>query len=230
MLDYEIGTATLVHLATFAYVLGFLFRNQIILRLLILSGSTFYISYYYFHNGVPQWDAIIGSVLIASATLYGLLNLVYSLIPIGISEDRKQIFEALQPLEPGEFRRLIAIATLRIRDEPVVLAREGDVPDKLFFVLSGRPVVEKDDSAFRIWNNTFVGEIAMLLDTPASATVRLPEGGTFVEWDVRELRRLLARASKLRQAFEALIGRDMAEKVARSAPVRGELLLRAQAV
>ena len=41
MTEYIFETSLLVHAATLTYVLGFAFRNQIILRLLVLIGTIF---------------------------------------------------------------------------------------------------------------------------------------------------------------------------------------------
>ena len=65
-------TETLVTIAIVGYVLGFLFKSQITLRMLVLVASLFYIAYYYYHPAEPLWGAIWGSVLIIVANLIGL--------------------------------------------------------------------------------------------------------------------------------------------------------------
>lgn len=221
-MDYEFGTATFVHLATGAQVLGLLVTRQLVLRLLVLTGSALFVVYYYTHLGQPQWDAIVGSSLIGLANLIGLLILLYSRLPIGMRGDNRLLFDAIGGLEPGQFRRLMRIGQVVRTTDRVTLTREGDVPDQLFFVLQGRPLIEKDSHAFRIGDRCFVGEVAFKLGCPASATASLPKGGTFVTWRRCDLEALLARGPMLKQAFDALISRDMASKVALSAPIRGD--------
>lgn len=218
-MDYEVGTLTFVHLATAAQVLGFLVTRQLILRILVLIGSGFYITYYYLHLGAPQWDAIVGSSLIGFANLVGLAFLVHSRLPIGMKAQERVLFDAFGGLEPGQFRRLMKIGTTVRTTAPVQMTEEGEMLDRLFFVIEGRPMIVKDGQAFRIRNNSFVGEVAFKLNCPASATVSLPEGGLYVEWPRRALSTLLSRAPVLEQAFDAMVARDMAAKVALSAPV-----------
>lgn len=219
-MEYELSTATFVHLATAAQVLGLLVTRQLILRLLVLIGSALFVVYYYLHLGQPQWDAIVGSSLIGLANLVGLLVLLYSRIPIGMRSENRLLFEAIGGLEPGQFRKLMRVGRMVQNSEPVVLTREGEVPERLFFVLQGRPRIQKGDYAFRISDRCFVGEVAFKLGCPASATASLPEGGTYVTWERARLEALLAGKPTLRQAFDALISRDMANKVALSAPIR----------
>ncbi|MFK7942633.1 MAG: hypothetical protein AB8B85_06950 [Paracoccaceae bacterium] len=221
-MDYEFTTANFVHLATASQVLGFLVTRQTVLRLLVLLGSGFYIVYYYMHLGTPQWDAIVGSSLIALANLVGLLVLIYSRMPIGMRGEDRLLFDAFGSLEPGQFRRLMRVGRLVQTEEAVELTRQGRSPEKLYFVLSGRPSIVKDNHAFRIADRSFVGEVAFKLGTPASASVTLPGGGVYVEWPRDLLENTLNRAPLLKQAFDALISRDMASKVALSAPVLTE--------
>lgn len=219
MFDYQPGTATFVHLATAAQILGFLVTKQIVLRVLVLIGSGLFVTYYYLHLGTPQWDAVVGSSLIALANLIGLVFLIYSRMPIGMSPQDRLLFDALGGLEPGQFRRLMKIGRLRRARGPVELTREGAAPPHLCFVMEGRPLILKDGHAFRIQDNCFVGEVAFKLGGPASATVTLPEGGSYVSWPREALEPLLGRSPILAQAFDALISRDMASKVAASAPI-----------
>ena len=218
-MEYEFTTATFVHLATAAQVLGFLVTRQLILRLLVLVGSGFYIVYYYLHLGDPQWDAIVGSSLIGLANLFGLLVLIYGRIPIGMRGRDRVLFDAFDGLEPGQFRRLMRVGRMVQRDTPVALTEQGRHPEHLYFVLSGSPRIMKDAHIFDISDRSFVGEVAFKLGTSASATVTLPDGGVYVEWPRDQLQCLLGRAPLLKQAFDALISRDMASKVALSAPV-----------
>ncbi|MEM1299419.1 MAG: hypothetical protein AAGH68_09065 [Pseudomonadota bacterium] len=219
-MDYDFSTATFVHLATGAQMLGLLVTRQLVLRVLVLIGSALFVVYYYTHLGQPQWDAIVGSSLIGLANLVGLLALLYSRIPIGMRGENRLLFEAIGGLEPGQFRKLMRVGRMVQSPHPVTLTHEGEIPGQLFFVLQGRPRIEKDDYAFRISDRCFVGEVAFKLGCPASATASLPEGGMYVTWERTRLEALLAGSPMLKQAFDALISRDMANKVALSAPIR----------
>lgn len=219
MLQDIFGTTMFVYLATASQAIGLLVTRQVILRLLVLLGSALYIVYYYTHLGQPQWEAIVGSSLIGLANLIGLLLLLHSRMPIGMKPQDRVVFESLGGLEPGQFRRLMRVGEVMHTTEHVRLTEEGVVPGNLYFVLAGDPIVTKDGQAFRIPSNCFVGEVAFKLGCGASATVTLQEGGTFVIWPREELDALLNRAPALQQAFDALIARDMATKVARSTPV-----------
>ena len=219
MTGYIFETSLLVHAATLTYVLGFAFRNQITLRLLVLIGTIFYILYYYFHTTTPLWDAIFGSVLIAIATAHGLIMLIYSRYPVGFSRTDREIFAKFDMLEPGQFRQLMKAGKMHFTSENIVLTREDEIAEQMYFVLNGQIEIAKRDRVFLVPDHSFVGEIGFVLDGPASATARLPAGGSYIAWDRSVLNTLLERKTQLRQAFNALVTQDIASKLSTSVRV-----------
>ncbi len=207
-------TEILVTLAILGYVLGFLFKSQITLRLLVLAASLFYIAYYYYHPSEPLWGAIWGSVLIIVANLIGLGRLMYSRLPIGIPADQWPIFKALEGLEPGEFRQLMGLGGMKFAESKVQLTEENTEVECLYFAISGDVTGDKGGHRFKMYAGEFIGEVSFMLGGMATATVSIEKGGVYYEWRKDKLRKVLQNQPRLAQAFEALIGRDMAKKVA----------------
>ena len=61
--------STLIHLGALLYILGFLVRDELLLRLLVLGGSGLYILYYFLFPATPLWDAIITSLILGVANI-----------------------------------------------------------------------------------------------------------------------------------------------------------------
>lgn len=218
-LDPERGlwdAAALVHLATLGYVLGFILKSQIGLRLLVLGATFAYIGYYYFHPAEPLWGAIYGSLLILGANLIGLARILYGRLKFTMPAEQLVIYNAMAGLQPGEFRKLMSLGQVMKADSETRLTNEGEHPSHLYFVLDGDPSATKGGRNFGIPVRHFIGEISFILGTPATACVTLPSGGTYVQWDKGPLRRALAQNEDFGKAFEALLSRDMASKVANS--------------
>lgn len=212
MTDVFGDLSILVFTATALQALGFLFQKQIVLRLLVLTGSCVYIAYY-LSQTLPLWDAAIGSSLIALANLIGLGMLLYSRLPIGMSDREREVYEALGTLEPGMFRLLMRHGTLHDTNEIVELTAEGRRPEQLHYIFRGSAQLRKGVTSFRIRERVFIGEIGWLMKAPASATATLPQGGVFVSWDIQRLNAICARRPAFRQSLDALISRDLACKV-----------------
>ena len=89
--SFDIGL--IVHLATLGYVLGFLLKNQLILRLLVFISTSFYIIYYYYYPATPLWGAMLGSTLIMLANFIGTSFLLYDRFPFRIKNEYMPIFK-----------------------------------------------------------------------------------------------------------------------------------------
>ena len=70
MLDSLFVSENIVHAGALLYLAAFLFRNQIILRSLIIAGDFVYILYFYLAPETPLWGGIFWS------TMFTLVNVV----------------------------------------------------------------------------------------------------------------------------------------------------------
>ncbi len=212
-MDNIFSAETLVLLAGLTYVLGYLTINQVILRLLILLGTGFYIWYYAVAAEEPLWTAIWTSVAIGSATLLGLVALLGRNSRLMIPKDHKDIYPKFHGMVPGDFRSLVGLAKRYIVENDVEITSEGVALEKLYFVIDGVMDAEKQGVSFPLPSEIFVGEVAFLTKRTSSATTILKAGSEVLEWDVGQLRRKSRRSSRFKLALEAAISMDLALKV-----------------
>lgn len=204
--------------AVLCYITGLLFRDQIILRLLILAGSCCYIAYYSVAAAEPLWTAMAGSSLIVLANLYGLGALLASRRPSIVPERQRGLREAMGGMEPGLFTRLMRLGDELRAGGEVEMTRQGERPDALWFLVSGRARLRKGGQAGELEGPCFVGEIGWLTGSEASADVTALPGAALVRWDRFALRRTTRRSVRLENALDAAIAADMARKVATGRP------------
>ena len=96
------------------------------------------------------------------------------------------------------------------------MTSEGETPTELFYVLSGTAVIEKSGRSFFVGPKAFIGEIAFLNGTVASATATLGAGARYIAWPVQDLNKRIQGRQTLKHAVVRLISYDMAMKVARA--------------
>lgn len=208
------GPAVLIHLAAGIQVLGYLVRDQLVMRLALLTGTVFYVLYYIYFPATPLWEAALWS------TMMGLANsavvLVHERSTWRMSEDDRQLLHAFHPMRPGEFRRFMRAGTMRTAECNTLLTVEGERLQILYYVVDGEIWILKQGRLFRYPPGAFMGEIAYVAGRPASATVKLSKGARYVAWDRERLRCLTERKPAMFQAIQSLLVRDMAEKIARS--------------
>jgi CRP-like cAMP-binding protein len=216
MLDDLLARENIVHIGAFLYLAGFLCRSQLMLRGFIVAGDIVYILYFYLAPAVPLWGGIFWSLVFTLANLAMIGRILSDRSTYGMSEDDRALHGLLDTLTPGEFRRLMRSGHWNRTDEPVTVTIEGQPLHQLAYVIDGTIAIEKAGHAFTAAPPTFIGEVAFLIDRPASATVTLGPGTRYVTWDTAQLRRLLLRSPALRIGLGAAFNRDMAEKVARA--------------
>ena len=221
MYEYLNLTSLLIVTAVGTYVLAFLFRSQIYIRLLVVIGSICYCAYYLTVGSEPLWDAFLGTALIALASLQGMIRLWLSRLPVIVKRADRPVWRLMGDIEPGLFRQLNRAGSTIEIETTTILTREGMAPDGLWFLIAGELRLERrQQPPARLKGSGFVGEIAWLNRGGASATVIAEPGAKLICWHTPTLRRLLRKNHRLELALEALIAHDMARKLANSNPIQ----------
>ena len=206
----------IVHVAALLYLAGFLFRDQIILRGLILVGDLVYILYFYFAPEQPLWGGIFWSALFTLVNMVMIWLIFFDQVEFSLSANEKRLFDLLGDFTPGQFRQLMGAGRQEVATSPVVATTENERLDHLYFISEGKVTIEKAGQRAVSEAKTFIGEIAFLLSRPATATVTLEPGCHYCVWESKTLRALLARKPALSTALRAAMNRKLAEKVAQA--------------
>ena len=206
--------------AAFALALaGYLARDELWLRLLMLAASANYLVYYYNVTDAPLWNAILTSGALALVNLAVIGVVVLERTTFTMSRQVASIYGSFDMLTPGQFRRIMRHGTIRTAEDTVRLTTEDEPVDRLHFVTDGGVVVTKKGRRTEIPARIFVGEIAYATGRPASATVEVLPGSVWVEWEGDQLRRLTRRHPSLGVALVAQFNVDLLGKVAASQPI-----------
>ena len=216
MLDILTAPETLVYAAGVCYILGLLIINQIILRLLILLGTAFYIVYYATVAADPLWEAMFISILIGFSNVYGIGVLVAGHSKLAIPRGHQDIYAHFENMKPGDFRTLMRHAKRYTVSDGKVLTQEGLSLDRLYYVISGHTEITKKDDRFHVPSGVFVGEVAYLTGSPASATTFLAPGSEVLEWSTNKLVDATTRSLRFKLALDSILSQDLARKVAHS--------------
>ncbi|HEX5504277.1 MAG TPA: cyclic nucleotide-binding domain-containing protein [Thermomicrobiales bacterium] len=97
-----------------------------------------------------------------------------------------------------------------------VLVRQGAPADKFFIIVEGEVAVEREDGGERrvvatLGPGQFFGEVAILRDTPRTATVRAVAPTTLLALERDAFRALVAQSLATTQDFDQVIRRRLAE-------------------
>lgn len=216
MLTTNFLIQNLVHLSAIFTMVCYLFRDQIKLRTFAVLGDSILSAYYFLAFPVPLWNPMywsIANVVINSVMILVLLREHRMSL---LSDNEMMLFRCLDTLTPGQFRKLLKLATFHENEEPETLTRQGEKPDRLYFILDGKVRIGKDERSFETDPKIFIGEVAFLRGRAASATVTTADKSLYVSWEAAALQALLRRNDELKNALGRLLSDDMADKVARA--------------
>ena len=216
--SYLFSAGIFVQLALLFYVLGLLARQELFLRGFILTGTFFYILYYYFISDTPLWDAIWASSMIGTANLIMIGIILREKSTVGMSLEMLTLLQSFPTLNPGQFRQIMKHADRITANEDLKICSKGVRPDHLYFVSAGWVLLFGDGKSVQIGSGNFIGEISFLMDGPATADVMAPKGTKLVRWDRNNLIALMGKSQRLSNAISALFNKDIARKLSVSWP------------
>jgi hypothetical protein len=214
-----LSVESFVYIAFALALAGYLARDELWLRLLMLAASANYLVYYYYATDEPLWNAMLTSGALALVNLAVIGIVILERTTFTMSRQVAAIYRSFDMLTPGQFRRLMRLGSVRSAEGTVRLTTEGKHVDKLHFVTEGDVIVTKKGLRTEIPARIFVGEIAYATGRPASATVEVAPGSVWVEWDQERLRRMTRRFPALGVALVAQFNVDLLDKVAASQPI-----------
>jgi cyclic nucleotide-binding protein len=218
--SYFSGAGIFVQIALLFYVLGLLTRNELRLRVLLLIGSGFYIIYYYNASDAPLWDAIWTSSAIALSNMLMIAIILRERSTWGMSAEMLTLYQSFPTLNPGQFRRIMSHGDWIVAAEDTEICTQGVKPTHLYLLSSGTIKLGRDGKTVTIGAGNFLGEISFLIDGPATATVIVPAGARYVQWERTRLTALMEKSPRLSNALSALFNKDIARKLAISWPER----------
>lgn len=207
----------LFHVSNLMAFLAFLLRDQLQLRLMMAISLFLQGLYYYAIPGGPFFDPLFWKVVSFAANLLMIVLVFGGRLDFGIPQDMRILYDKIRVLSPGQFRKLVKLSR-RTHYSDAPLLREGQPATELHYLLKGQCNIAKGKGAYPINAGVFLGEIAFLNNTPASATVKLAEGSECVTWNSAELQNLMQKDKAIDIAMRGIFNHDLAAKLASSVP------------
>jgi CRP-like cAMP-binding protein len=212
----EFVLQNLVHLGAMFYLVCFLFRDQILLRSFAIAGDFAYATYYFNVSSEPLWGAIMWTIPNVLINLAMISIILRDSRTTNFSDDELRLYRSLNEMAPGDFRKLVRIGTWNRATEAKLLATEGQPLESLHYVLEGSVDIEKNGRKIVVKPALFIGEIAYLKHSPATATVRVLPGTLYMSWNHVDLAKAQSKHDGLKNAIGAILNNDLADKLART--------------
>ncbi len=207
----------LIYLANIAYVLmlvAFITRDILYLRSLLVVAQTVVV-FYTWYNGVHLISA--WNLLFACINLYMVMQILRERRAVTLPKDLQPIYARhFAALSPPEFLRWWRQGRRETLPRGERLARAGEHPDWLYFILGGQVRVSRNQgNVFELPAGYFVAEMSLLTGEKANADVDAVEAIDVIRWPTKELKELRQRSPSLWTKIQSVIGHDLVEKIQR---------------
>ncbi len=206
----------LFNTANIIFLLAFMAKKIVWLRLLTITGMMVSIPYYLYFLEAPMWNNIFW------VNTYALINLVMLFIiylesrPVKLSDLEQKIYDlTFKSLEPRVFKKLIDHGSLlEHQPEENLVTRDSDL-DSLMLVVEGEAeVVLKHGEHLIIPTGGFIGEQSFITGGKTSADVTTgKESTTILHWNSQELRKYLENKEHLKDTLDLIFTCDLIYKL-----------------
>lgn len=204
----------LVHAANTLYLLSYLVRDILWLRVLTVVAGSMLLPFYYFQP-TPLWAAIAWNLVFTAINVHQIRRLLLERRPVQLTEDEQQLYRlAFRSLTTREFVRLVRLGRWCEARPSECLVEQGQALDRLMVIHAGRAAVRVDGAQVAtLETGRFVGEMSFLTGEPTSASVWSLEPLRYVTWPKSVLEPFLRSNPELRAALQMVIGTDLVAKL-----------------
>lgn len=109
------------------------------------------------------------------------------------------LFKSLDAIRIADIAHLLKARVVPARQ---IVVRRGEMADAMYFIMSGQVEVDVQPEPVVLEAGQYFGEIALLKETPRTATVLTLEECSLLSLDARDFRKLMERYPDIRAAVE----------------------------
>ncbi len=204
----------LIHSANLIYLVSYVMRDILWLRIFTVIASACLILYFYFLPE-PLLTPVYWNILFITLNVYWIARLLLERRPVQLTEDEKQLCELVFRLvSPREMISLLKIGTWETADANERVVAGGSELDKLMLIQSGQVCLIVDGVKTQIINpGQFMGSISFITDEIAPADFVALEPMRYLRWDKSSLKRYLTKNPELHAAIQETLSMDLTEKL-----------------
>jgi len=194
------------------YTLSAMFSELLKLRVMLLGATVLYIAY---GLAAPNWSIFFWNFPVAVLHIYAIWKIFSSRRGINLNEQAEAIRTLIfDDLDRVPFNTMWHLGqNVDIADEQVLIG-VGRQVDDLMLILSGEVnVIINREQRVRLGPYRFIGEMSMLKDTPAAATVIAHGPVTVRSWNKAELEAAGAEFPELKVSLLKAMGNEVARKL-----------------
>jgi K+-sensing histidine kinase KdpD len=203
-----------LHLSFLFLVISSLMRTILPLRALAIASGIVAIVY---SLEVGKFTIVIWEFLFTAVNLVQAGILLYNKSQARLMDDEVSRHQSLfGQLNKSDFQKLINAGNLVMADKGEMLARQGEPVIRIILITNGAASVEVNDKVIAYCRSgDFVGEMAFISGSPASASVRAIVPTKYLMWRIADLKKLLESEPDIKTTLLSVFNRNLIDKLLR---------------
>ncbi len=199
----------LIHLANILYLIAFMVRDILWLRIMTVAASCFLLPYFYFQP-TPLLAPMYWNLAFTALNLYWIVRLFLERRPVKLSDQEQQLCElAFHTMKPREMLKILKLGTWRSVDTDTCLVNKRTALDELMLIYKGKACVMIDGkSVTELQPGQFIGGISYVTEEISTVDVVSLEPTQYFVWPKTKLKSFLKQNPELHAALQSTLAID----------------------
>ena len=204
----------LIHGANVLYLMSYVMRDILWLRMFTVVGATCLISYLYLRPD-PLFTAIYWNLLFVGLNVIWIIRLILERRPVKLNEDEQRLCELVfRTIDPRDMVKLLKLGTWESAEKDECFLSQGSELDRLMVIHAGKACLQVDGKLVaELHPGQFIGGIRFITDETAPANVVALEPTRYVAWPKSKLKDYLAKNPALHAAIQITLGKDVTSRL-----------------
>ena len=204
----------LIHGANVLYLVSYLMRDILWLRIFTVVAALCLIAYFYFRIE-PLMMAVYWNLLFIALNAFWICRLILERRPVKLTDEQEQLCRLVfHTVTPREMLAMLKLAEWKNAEPGECFVPQGAPMDKLMVIFSGKACVEIDGKPVaEVLPGQFIGSISFITDDPAPASFVAVEPTRYVCWYKSKLKGFLEKNSELFTSLHLTLGADLSHRL-----------------
>ncbi len=200
----------LIHAANVLYLLAFMVRDILWLRILTVVAASCLIPYFYFQS-VPLMTAVYWNLAFTALNLFWIARLFLERRPVKLSVEEERLCELVfRTMTPREMMKILKLATWEEAAAGECFVERDKPLDRLMVIFSGKACVEVDGrNVTELQPGQFIGSISYVTEETAPANIVSIEPIRYVSWPKSKLKDFMNKNQDLHSALKTTLAIDL---------------------
>jgi hypothetical protein len=201
----------LIHSANVLYLVSYIMRDILWLRIFTVVAAICLIAYFYFRPD-PLLTAIYWNLVFILLNAYWIARLILERRPVKLTPEQQRLCELVfHTVQPREMLAMLKLGEWKDAAPGACFQPAGAPMDRLLVIYSGKAGVHVDgEQVAEIGPGQFLGSLSFVTDEPAPASFTAIEPTRYVSWSKSKLKPFLRKNPDLSTGLQSMLGIDLA--------------------